>query len=39
MHNIFHILLLKKAVVNKEIGKVIYNKIIIKGKKLKYKVK
>ena len=39
MHNIFYILLLKKAVVNKEIGKVIYNKIIIKGKELKYKVK
>ena len=39
MYNIFYILLLKKAVVDKEIGEIIYNKIIIKGKELKYKVK
>ena len=39
MHNIFHISLLKKAVVDKETGEIIYNEIIIKGEELEYKVK
>ncbi|PTB47289.1 hypothetical protein M431DRAFT_102639, partial [Trichoderma harzianum CBS 226.95] len=38
VHLIFYILLLKKTLINKNTKELIKNKIIIKGKKLKYKV-
>jgi hypothetical protein len=39
LYLIFHISLLKKALINKDISEVIYNKIIIKEEEKKYKVK